>query len=167
MLLDYEDNKMLTKLLPDQISKFWDIIKYAIEESLPPLAGDHPDRMNRILSALLSSKVQCWASYRREKNNTIFEGVCLTKLLYDDVSDTRNLLLYSVYGYEKTIEETWMEAFLAVAKYAEGLDCNRIVGYTSVPYLVEKAKLYGANTDNVFVSFDISKTSKKIVNKEI
>jgi len=97
---------MLTKLLPDQISNFWDIIKYSVEESLPPIVGDHPDKMNRILSSLLCGKSECWASYNRQGDNTKFEGIVLTKMLYDDASDTRNLLIYCLYGYEEVNKES-------------------------------------------------------------
>ena len=151
---------MLVKLLPEQVAEFWDIIKFAVEESLPPIVGDHPDKMNRILSSLLSGKTECWASYRRGEEGTVFEGICLTKIIYDDASDTRNLLLYCIYGYEKTLEEAWMEAFRSVAKYAKAKGCNDIVGYTDVPYLIEKAKLFGGDTSYTFVSFNINKTIK-------
>ncbi len=158
---------MLTKLLPDQVSAFWDIIKFSIEESLPPIVGENSDKMNRILTSILSGKTQCWASYRRDGENPIFEGICLTRIIYDDASDTRNLLIYTVYGYEKTVEESWMNAFLSVSKYAVAQKCSQVIGYTSVPYLVEKAKMYGANTDFTFVAFNIAETSKKIINKDM
>lgn len=158
---------MLTRLLPEQVSAFWDIIKFGIEESVPPIVGESPDRLNRILSSILSDKTQCWASYRREGEDLIFEGICLTKIIFDDTSDTKNLLIYSVYGYNKGVEESWMEAFLSVAKYAVAQKCTQIVTYTTVPYLIEKAKKYGANTDYTFIVFNIPQTSKKIINKEI
>ena len=153
--------------MPDQIANFWDIIKYAVEESLPPIVGDHPDKMNRILASLLCGKTECWASYRKNNDGIIFEGICLTKIIYDDASDTRNLLLYTVYGYEKTIENTWMDAFLSVAKYAKAKKCSQIIAYSAVPYLIEKAKKYGGNTDFTLISFNIQETSNKITNKEI
>ena len=158
---------MLTKLLPEQVSAFWDIIKFSVEESLPPIVGENPDKMNRILTSILSGKTQCWASYRRDEEIPIFEGICLTRIIYDDASDTKNLLIYTVYGYEKTIEESWMNAFLSVSKYAVAEGCSQVVAYTSVPYIVEKAKMYGANTDFTFVTFNIKSTVKKIINKDM
>ena len=158
---------MLTRLLPDQVSKFWDIIKFAIEESLPPIVGENPDKMNRILTSILSGKTQCWASYRRDGEKLIFEGICLTKIIYEDASDTRNLLIYAVYSYKKTVEESWMDAFLSVAKYAVAQKCTQVVAYSNVPYIVQKAKKYGGNTDFTFITFNIHKTSKKITDRDI
>jgi len=151
---------MLTRLLPDQIANFWDIIKYAVEQSLPPIVGESPDKMDRILSACLSGKIQVWASYRREEEGTVFEGICLTKIIYDDASNTKNLLLYCIYGYESTLEEAWMHAFRAVSKYAKKHGCNDIVGYTNVDYLIEKAALFGGDAKYTFISFNINKTIK-------
>ena len=153
---------MLTKLLPDQIAKFWDVIRYGIEQSTPPISGEAPNKMSRILISLLSGKTDCWISYRREGENTIFEAVCLTSLIFDDASYTRKLLIYCVYGYEKTIEETWQDAFLAVAEYAKSKHCNEVVAYVETPYMVEKARLFGGDTRYTYVSFNINKTIKLI-----
>jgi hypothetical protein len=149
---------MLTKLLPDQVAKFWDIIKYSIEESLPPIAGESPDTMNNILTSLLTGKTQCWASYTRGPEGNKFEGIILTKILLDDASMTRSLLIYCLYGYEKVNKNSWREGFLATAKFAKSMRCNRIVGYTNVPYLIDLAKVFGSDNTYQFVSFDIDKT---------
>lgn len=152
---------MITRLLPDQISKFWDIIKYAVEENLPPIVGDHKDRMNRVLSALLSGKLTCWASYRRENEEFIFEGFCMTSFIYDEVSDIKNILLYCVYSYNKTIEDTWIDSFIPIAKFAKANGCVNMVGYTDVPYLIEKANNLGSK-NKTFVSMNLDKTVKLI-----
>jgi len=146
---------MLTKLLPDQISAFWDIIKYAIEESLPPIAGESPDKMNNILTSLLNGKAECWASHRMEGNNRIFEGVAITKLQLDDISNTKGLLIYCLYGYEKTVRESWTAAFLVLAKYAKSKGCTRISSYVNLPYLINLAKEFNANVDYTYIVFPI------------
>ena len=149
---------MLTKLLPDQISKFWPIIKYGVEEALPPTVGEHPDKMNRILAAMLSKKLDVWASYRKTPDGEIkFDGIGVTQILYDDASDTKSMLIYAVYAYEKTEHSTWADAFETVSKYAVSKGCTRFVAYSSVPYVVEKAKLFGGNTDFTFISFPLPK----------
>ncbi len=145
---------MLTKLLPEQISKNWDVIRYAIQESLPPTVGQNPDRMTRILSAALSGKISIWASYTREDGG-MFEGILVTKILYDESSDTRNLLLYCLYGYTNSHKDTWTVGLKAVLKYAKANNCQQIVGYTDVPYIVELVNSLGGNTDYTFLSFDV------------
>jgi len=152
---------MLTKLLPDQVAKFWDIIKYAVEESLPPIVGEHPDKINRILSSILCGKTDCWASYRKEENNTIFEGIALTRILFDDASNTRNLLLYCIYGYEKVDKSSWDEDFMMLIKYAKAHKCNDIIAYSDIPEMIKRAIAIGGEAKYTFLSWNVRETIKK------
>ncbi len=146
---------MLTKLLPDQISAFWDIIKYAIEESLPPIAGEGPEKMNNILSALLSSKAECWASYIVGEDQRRFEGIVITKIQYDDISRTKNLLMYCVYGYEDVDKGSWTSGLKTLVKYASSKGCHRIVAYTDIPYMIELTKKLGGEARYTLCSFPL------------
>ena len=148
---------MLTKMLPDQISKFWPIIKYAVEESLPPTVGENPDKMNRILSSMISGKLEVWASYRYEEEIIKFEAILVTQLLFDEASGVKNLLLYCVYGYTVITDSSWLEGFKAISKYAKSLGCSGIVAYTANENVVELAKKFGADTSFVFVSIPLNK----------
>ena len=153
---------LVSKLLPEQISAFWDIIKYAIEESLPPIVGEHPDRMNRILSAALRGTLEVWAEYVKDGDNVKFEGIALTQILYDEPSGTKNLLVYCLYGYNPIDPGSWARTLIVIAKYAKEKGCNQIVAYTSVPHLINLAKGLGGNTDYTFISFNVDETVKKL-----
>ena len=147
---------MITKLLPEQISKFWPVIRYAVEESLPPTVGEHPDKMSRILSAMLSGKLDVWASYRHQEDGiTKFDGIGVTQIQYDDASNTYSMLIYAIYAYEKTTPETWADAFETVGKYAVSKKCTRYIAYSSIPYIVEMAKKFGGDTSFTFISFPL------------
>ncbi len=147
---------MLTKLLPEQISQFWDIIKYAIEESLPPIAGEGPDKMNKILTSLLSSKSECWASYTVNGKERRFEGIVITKIQYDDISDTKSLLIYCLYGYETADRSSWTAGLKALVKYAASRNCHRIIGYTEVPFIVDVVRRLGGEAKYTFISLPVS-----------
>jgi len=153
---------MLTRLIPEQVSKFWDIIKFAVEESLPPIVGDHPDKMNRILSAALSSKIEVWVSYVKGEEANKFEGVVLTKTLYDNASDTKNLLIYCIYGYEEVGDSSWFGGIDKLAMYAKSRGCSQIIAYTDSPYIVKIVKRLGGEADYTFCSFDVNKIVQKI-----
>jgi hypothetical protein len=147
---------MLTRLLPEQISKFWNIISYAIEQSLPPTVGEHPDKMNRILSSALCGKIEIWASYTRGESNK-FEGIVVTKILHDDTSDTKNFLIYCLYGYSKVDKESWVDGIKKFAKYALSKKCSRIIAYTDLPHIVEITKSLGGEAKYTFLSFEPEK----------
>lgn len=154
--LEDKELKMVTQLLPDQISKFWPIIKYAIEQSVPPTVGEHPDKMNRILSGMLSGKLDVWVSYRKLADGTTkFDGIGVTQIQYDEATNTKSMLIFAVYAYEKTTPETWLEAYEAVGKYAKSKGCNRYIAYTTVPYIIEQAKMCGGDASFTFISFPL------------
>lgn len=148
---------MLTKLLPDQISKFWDIIKFAIEGSLPPTVTDNPSKMNHILSALLSGKAQCWASYEKSGDSRQFDGIVVTQITVDNVSATKNLLLYCLYGYNTVSENSWRSGFDTLAKWGKSKGCARFVGYTDNPRIVEIVKMFGGEAKYTFISIPFVK----------
>jgi len=148
---------MLTKLLPEQVAERWDVIKYAVEESLPPIVGDHLDKINRVLAAALSGKIDVWVSYRRLDNGIKFESIVLTQFLHDEVSNTRNLLIYCLYGYVDIDKRSWDEGLNTLARYAKSRHCSRIIAYSSLPYIINLSNTLGADTDYTFISFDVNK----------
>ena len=155
---------LVSKLLPEQISAFWDVIKFAVEESLPPLAGEHPDKMNRILSAALRGTLEVWAEYVKEgeEGNIKFEGIALTQILYDEPSGTRNMLIYCLYGYGPINPGSWARTLSVVSNYAQEKGCNQIMAYTDVEHLVNLARGLGADTSYTFISFNVDETVKKL-----
>ena len=155
---------LVVKLLPEQISAFWDVIKYAIEQSLPPIVNDHPDKMNRILSAALRGTIEVWAEYIKEEDDTKikFEGIVLTQILYDEPSETRNMLIYCLYGYNPIDPGSWARTLVVVAKYAKERRCNQLIAYSSIPHVINLARGLGANTDYTFISFNVDETVKKL-----
>jgi len=146
---------MLLRLMPDQIANYWDVIKYALEESLPPIAGEHPDKMNRILSSLIGGSSQCWVSYEKKEDTKRFEGVVVTQIIKDEISDTTSLLLYSVYGYDYVSEETWKKGFETLVRWGMSRGCTRIIGYTDSDRLIQIVKSLGGTATHTFVSIPL------------
>lgn len=154
---------MLTKLLPDQISKFWNIISYALDQSPPITLTSPKDWKNRILSSALSGKIIVWASYTKGEVNK-FEGLALTTILHDDLMMANSLLIYYVYGYTKVSESSWKEGIIALAKYAKSKNCLNIVAYTNDEKLIEVVKLLEAKADITFITFDIDRCINNLTN---
>ena len=148
---------MLTKLLPDQIAKFWDIIKYAIEDSIPPTATWTPNMTNKILTSLLCGKSHCWISYIMEGEQRKLEAVVVTQILYDDISDTRNLLIYCLCSYETNMGSSWLNGLKALVKFATFQGCKNIVAYTDVPSIIKIVKRLGGETNQTFISLPLLK----------
>lgn len=155
---------MLTKLLPDQVSKLWDVIKYAIEQSVPPVAGEQPDKMNRILSSILCGKMDVWASYVKGNVNK-FEGLAVTEFLYNESDGTKNLLLYSIFGYNPVEHrKTYLEGLITLIKYAKANKCNMLCAYTKESGIVALANRLGADTSYTLINFNVDEFVQKLNN---
>lgn len=152
---------VLVQLSLDQVAKLWDVIKYSIEESLPPTVGESPDKMNNILANLLSGAMQCWVSYDRNNTNK-FEGVVVTEMIADRCDRSKVLLIYSLYGYEIISGNSWMEGYSALSKWARSERCTRIVGYTNSDKVVRVVKNLGGNADYAFVTVPIGREDENI-----
>lgn len=156
---------IVSKLLPEQISAFWEVFKYALDATLVPITKEHPDKLNRILAAALSGKIELWAGYVKEEGKpSKFEVIGVTQFLYDEPSDTKNLLIYALYGYNQVDPTSWARMLAALSRYAKEKKCNQIIAYTKVPHLINVAKGLGADTDYTFISFDVDETVKKLNN---
>jgi hypothetical protein len=155
---------MLTRLLPDQVSRLWDVIKYAIEQSVPPTSGDAPDKMNRILSSILCGKMDVWVSYVKGDSNK-FEGLAVTEFLYNEIDGTKNLLLYSMFGYNPVeSRKTYIEGLITLMKFAKESRCSKVVAYTIDSGIVALAKRLGADTSYTLINFNVSEFVQKLNN---
>jgi len=146
---------MLVQLLPDQISKFWGILKYSLYEA-PPLTANlsYDDWANRILRQALSGQIEVWASYTKD-DELVFEGIMLTTFLYDPLIDVRDLLIYYIYGYGDISQESKRAALRTIAKYAKSRDCRRITAYTNEPAVVSLVKRMGGDASITFITFNV------------
>lgn len=146
---------MLVRLLPDQIARFWDIIKYAVEESLPPVVSKDIDNMQNVLTGCLDGSLEVWASYSKKDNVTKLEGIILTQFIFDRATKTKNLLIYCLYGYNQFSKDSWTSGIESLKKYAKAKGCSQIVAYSDVPLIINLAKQLGADTKYTFISFDL------------
>ena len=160
-MLLHQGGLVLVQLSLDQVAKLWDVIRYSVEESLPPTVGESPDRMNNILANLLSSAMQCWISYNRSNSNK-FEGVVVTEIILDRVDRSKALLIYSLYGYEIASRGSWLEGYTALSKWARSEGCSKIIGYTNNERVIRVVKGLGGDTDYTFISVPVGREDEDI-----
>lgn len=148
---------MIVQLIPDQIAALWDYIKFAFMESMPPTVDKDKYDLNVVLSSLLSGKSQCWILYEKTAEGRRFEGVVITQIIYDNLADQRNLLIYSMYG-DNVSEKSWRHGLVALAKWGLSKGCNALVAYTDNKVIINKV-LQFSGTVTAFVSIPF--TEKK------
>lgn len=145
---------MITRLLPEQVSNKWDILREGIKGSIPPqVETNGEDIPNNILHALLEEKMYCWVL---SEGNTVF-AIVTTAFTYDEYSGVKNLLIYNVYGYRNVPQSLWKEAFQAVSKFAESKNCNTITAFTENKRVVQLVNQLGGDTETTFVKLNLNK----------
>ena len=146
---------MLVKLMPDQVSKFWDVIKYALENSPPLTTEVHYDSwINEVLTSAMSGDISVWASYTKEEE-VKFEGLALTSFEVDRFIKKKSLLIYYVFSYAKVANDNWIEGLKTLAQYAKLHKCTRIIAYSNVPEIIKICEKLGGDTSITFISFNI------------
>jgi hypothetical protein len=143
--------------MPDQVASQWDVLKFAIENSLPPIVGGRLDRMNNILNSLLVESMHAWVSCTIHGNGAdpSIEGVVVTTFTEDGCSGTRNLLIYCLYAFNRTFLESWQDGISTLLKYAQSKGCSRIIGYTDVEAVVKRVEALGGETKYRLISFPV------------
>jgi len=144
---------MLVRLLPEQISVQWDMIKPAILESLH--SAHEEINTNETLTSLLNSSSQCWVSIRRNDGRDVIEGLVITMVTKDLFGEGKNLLIYSIYGYDLSNREAWEGGFKTIAIFAKSEGCSRVIGYTSVSSIIKLVESLGGDTSQRFISIPV------------
>ncbi len=132
----------LIKLLPEQIAEHWEMLRYAISESLPPIASETPEKMNNILRHLLMGGLQCWITSEKEVPEYI-RAVVTTRFATDDITQTKTLLIYSLYSFAPLSEADTDAMYKPLTQYAKANGCNRVIAYAIDDNVVGIAEKYG------------------------
>lgn len=141
---------MVIRLLPEQIAHRWKLIKYAIANSLPPIAGESHEKMNNILLSLLTGEMQCWVRIEDR-----IDLIIITKVIEDDSSETKSLLLYCMFGFGTGNKGMWRELYDTLQKYGASRGCDRAIAYTDVPEVEMIWKWLGGQANYKLLSMPI------------
>lgn len=139
---------MLVKLTPDQIASNWEFLKQNIFINSPLEVGiEVKSRLNNILQLLLVDELQCWAAVRKVELESKCDilGFALTQVLENNITGSKNLLLYSAVGFNDSFTiNMWRSFLLTLVRYAKGQGCNTVFAYTNNQGLIDLAqKLHG------------------------
>jgi len=148
---------MLIRLLPEQISAYWDVISKTIERSLPPTVTYSPNVLNKILKALLVEDMICWAASENAGEKMKVVGFIVTTFVADAITGDESLLIYSMSGLGEPVIDNaiWIDGLKTLHKFAKASSCSKIVGYTDVRGVINFVKRMGGDTSRTFVSLDV------------
>ena len=144
---------MLIKLNVDDINKHWEMIAPMIEESLPPIANGHIDRMANLLKEILKGSYTVWLLVKPE--NRLFSGVLVTTVTEDKGSGTRELLIYALFGGSNITRDVVKSGFNTLKAEARNLGCDWLSAYTQVASVKTLWNSIGGDTSWNYLKMDL------------
>lgn len=142
----------LIKLYPDQIGRFWPILRDAIKAGLP-LEADVD--MNRVLVALLDGRLECFVFALAEDDESVSIKAVVTTMIQEQIGyEGKTLFMYSLYGFQNT-GKYLIRGLQQLFEYAKSVGCNRVVGITDIEAAAKFVKLTGGNAEAHYVEWRI------------
>jgi hypothetical protein len=134
---------VIIKLLPEQVVKFWDMLRFAIAETFIPRNSCTNQHLQAILANLLASKAQCWMVFDRTDDGRKFIGFMVTRIGEDPAIKERCLFIDSVYAFQKVPEDLLTQSNLTLEKFAKQNNCKSIATMTESARIVKLAEMNG------------------------
>lgn len=140
---------MLVPLTPGQVTEHWDFIKQSIQETMPDAFSFKEDYL---LAALIGGFARCWVMM--DENNHI-KAFGITVLTQNLMTDTKDLLIYHLYGLEAQSMVVWRDARELLMKYAKENGCERIAGYAANERMAKFHKFLGGDSSIVYSFWEV------------
>ena len=149
---DTKDQFQLVELTLEQVSQDWDAIWEGIDSALPPLAdGKDPNRRDRILSAIMDGRLKCWIFSIGDEPYVL----ATFTVSIDNMTGTKNLCLYTLYGYQPIDYKLWNLLLSRVRKHAKELGCYQIIAYSSLPRVMDLVKVLGGDSSYHLITLEV------------
>lgn len=146
---------VIRRLLPQHISRYWEIIRHAIKETTRGWVEPTEEYMTSMIGKLMSGTVQCWAVQEAENGNIRVAAFLFTAVVDDPLSNQKNLLLNGIYVTNSSLNNLgiWRYGLKVLLDFARNSECRNLMFYTDVPDLVQMAEKLGATTNITFGFF--------------
>ncbi len=117
---------MIIQLLPEQITAYWEVIKFGVL-SVNVMVSEQKTVLycRNLLKNLLSGKYQCWLVLAEDRE---IKAIMITRII-EDIGDIRHLFVDVVYGYKASTQAEKEEVGEHLKKFAAQLGCERILAY--------------------------------------
>lgn len=110
---------------------------------MPPSAGEvNLERENNVHQMIVQGDLEVYLFIRSG------QILALTSLMvqYEPVTKTRNLLIYSLYGFENLPLKDWMEGLTRVRNIALAKKCEYIIAETNNERVKQIVRSFGGDT---------------------
>ena len=115
---------MFIKLLPDQVTWFWGLIKQAIINAYKIPKDFQQDFTLSMLEKLLTGMSQCWLNYEMDGENRKIHAVCITSILDEKSHGVKTLSIEALYGFRLISMDNMNSMYLKLEKFALSEGCS-------------------------------------------
>lgn len=143
----------LLRLSPEQLMQHWPYVKECILLALPPFVTSNTENILRIQEMLLIDSLVCWACI--DESSGQFYGIVTTQLTADEITHTKNLLIFSVTLTEEHEDIIWDKGYAEMMMYARANNCTNIIAYSDQQAVINKAENLGADVTWRLLNFPV------------
>jgi hypothetical protein len=129
------------RLLPIQIVRFWDAIKFACKQVDEVKEEDYPNYFNDLLQALLSDKAQCFVVL---DENRILYSIAITRIVADKIQNRKELNIQCLYSMKPWTDEAAKRYFAFTVQFAKQVECTAVVFSSRNPRIWDMARKEGS-----------------------
>lgn len=138
---------LLVRVRPDRLVEHWPFIKLAIASSGPPSVALSEATMLRLLMQMLAGGMQVWVANRVKEFPSKAIALLTTSIMTDALVGTKNLLMFSFYGWEDISDKEYLMGFATLKRFALAEGCTSISFYSNNDRLLSIAAKVGFLTD--------------------
>ena len=131
---------MKIKILPHQVPRFWETVKFSYQEVEQIPAYRQPAFYTSVLHDLMSHKATLWI--RMDENRTLI-GLVITRIMADKVMGEKYMRIDTIYSWKKLEIGEWETDLMTLYEFAKQQECSYIQSYSSNPKILEYVKHLG------------------------
>lgn len=119
---------MLVNLPSKKIAETWDTFREIIRRSIPTDPAMLPDRLQRMLYAALTGRLQCWLLYEEDGSDDFYGGI-VTRTSIDDLTGQKSLLIYALATFKQASRAAREADFISLKRVAREWGCQYVTAY--------------------------------------
>lgn len=125
-----------------------------MEKAFPPIAQATEEAFLAIQEQFLLGEMDCWFGVASIDAKDII-AVMTTKVVTEEVSHTKNMLIFSVTTYKAHSDALWTEGYSTLRRYAKSKGCEKIISFTNNPIVLQIAKNLGADINWTLIQLEL------------
>ena len=126
---------MIIRLTPKDITKHWDVIKYALIRG-DLITPDHrAEVLNDMLHELLCEKAQCFFRFDSEERK--IQAILITKIQQNKRTLEKFLYIQCIYSFLIVDDTIWKSDWKFIEAFAREVECRSILANSSNPRIFE------------------------------